>query len=312
MSTTDVWDILIIGGGPAGLTASLYANRARYKTLVLEKVGLGGQLLSYEKVDNYPGFAESISTFELVELFKNQAARFGMEHQNAEVTGMSLDGEIKTVHAADQDYRAKAVIIASGCSPRKLGVKGEAEFTGRGVSYCAICDGPFYRNEEVAVVGGGDTAVEEAVYLTKFASRVHLIHRRDELRAVKVIQEEAFRNDKITIHWNTVVSEIRGGDQGVSELILQDVKTKELRELKVPGVFVFVGLIPNAHFVPESVERDPQGFLVTDPNMATAVPGVFAAGDVRSKSLRQIVTAVGDGATAAFNAGRYVESASHT
>ncbi|WP_139796624.1 thioredoxin-disulfide reductase [Desulfacinum hydrothermale] len=311
MTSSDLYDIVIIGAGPAGLAAGLYANRARYNTLVLEKVGVGGQLLSYEKVDNYPGFPEGVSSFELVELFKAQAEKFGMQHKNADVTGLETDGPIHVIHTSEGDMRAKAVLVASGCTPRKLGVKGEAEFTGRGVSYCAICDGPFYRNAEVAVVGGGDTAVEEAIYLTKFASRVHLIHRRDELRAVKILQEEAFQNDKITIHWNTVVEEIRGGDQGVSELALLDVVTRETSSLPVPGVFVFVGLLPNADFVPQQVERDPQGFLVTDDAMVTAVPGIFAAGDVRSKSLRQIVTAVGDGATAAFNAGRHVESLSH-
>ncbi|MBC7357418.1 MAG: thioredoxin-disulfide reductase [Desulfacinum sp.] len=311
MTGSDLYDIVIIGGGPAGLAAGIYANRARYKTLVLEKVGIGGQLLTYEKVDNYPGFPEGISTFELVELFKAQAEKFGMEHRNADVTGMETEGSIQVIHTSEGDIRSRAVIVASGCSPQKLGVKGEVEYTGRGVSYCAICDGPFYRNEEVAVVGGGDTAVEEAIYLTKFASRVHLIHRRDELRAVKIIQEEAFENEKITIHWNTVVEEVIGGNQGVSQLSLRDVATGKTSSLQVPGVFIFVGLIPNAEFVPAGVKRDPQGFLITDDTMATAVPGLYAAGDVRSKSLRQIVTAVGDGATAAFNAGRYAESLAH-
>lgn len=311
MTTPALYDMVIVGGGPAGLAAALYACRARYKTLLVERIGLGGQLLTYEKVDNYPGFPEGISTFELTELFKAQALRFGMEHRSLEVTGLDLSGPVKVLHTSEGPMEAKAVIIATGCTPRKLQVKGEAEFTGRGVSYCAICDGPFYRNEEVAVIGGGDTAVEEAVYLTKFASHVHIIHRRDTLRAVKILQEEALANPKITVHWNRIVSEILGGPQGVTGLVLQDTATCARSELNVSGVFVFVGLLPNTQWVPEDVRRDALGFLITDDQMATSVPGVFAAGDVRSKSLRQIVTAVGDGATAAFCAGRYVESLAH-
>jgi len=311
MTKPELYDMVIVGGGPAGLTAALYACRARYKTLLVERVGLGGQLLTYEKVDNYPGFPEGITTFELTELFKAQAVRFGMEHRNAEVTSMDVSGPIKVLQTAEGPIHAKAVVIATGCAPRKLQVKGESEFTGRGVSYCAVCDGPFYRNQTVAVIGGGDTAVEEAVYLTKFASQVHIIHRRDALRAVKVIQEEAFANPKITIHWNRVVTEIHGGPQGVTELTLQDTRTGDVSRLEVSGVFVFVGLIPNTAWVPETIQRDPLGFVITDEAMATSVPGVFAAGDVRAKTLRQIVTAVGDGATAAFSAGRHIESPAH-
>ncbi len=311
MTTPELYDMVIVGGGPAGLTAALYACRARYKTLVVERIGLGGQLLTYEKVDNYPGFPEGISTFELTELFKAQALRFGMEHRSAEVTSLDVAGPVKVLHTADGPIHAKAVVIATGCAPRKLHVKGETEYTGRGVSYCAVCDGPFYRNETVAVVGGGDTAVEEAIYLTKFASHVHIIHRRDTLRAVKIIQEEAFANPKITIHWNRVVTAIHGGPQGVTELSLQDTITGDASRLDVAGVFIFVGLIPNTHWVPETIRRDSLGFLITDDEMTTSTPGVFAAGDVRAKNLRQIVTAVGDGATAAFSAGRYLESLAH-
>jgi thioredoxin reductase (NADPH) len=311
MNGNDVYDIVLLGGGPAGLTASLYAARARFKCVLVEKLGLGGQLLTYEKVDNYPGFPEGVTAFELVELFSTQAKRFGMEHRSGEVRALELDGELKAVHLDTGTLFAKSVVIATGCSPRKLNVKGERAFTGRGVSYCAVCDGPFYREMEVAVVGGGDTAVEEAVYLTKFATRVHIIHRRGDFRAIRVIQEEAERNDKITFHLNRIVTEIQGGDQGVERLILQDVQSGATTPLDVPGVFIFVGLIPNADFIPPEVARDAQGFIVTDTEMATSVPGVFAAGDIRSKALRQIVTAVGDGATAAFNAGRYVESLNH-
>jgi len=311
MNGNELYDIVLLGGGPAGLTASLYAARARFKCVLVERLGLGGQLLTYEKVDNYPGFPEGVTAFELVELFSAQAKRFGMEHRSGEVRALELDGKVKAVHLDSGNLFAKSVIIATGCSPRKLDVKGERTFTGRGVSYCAVCDGPFYREMEVAVVGGGDTAVEEALYLTKFATRVHIIHRRGDLRAIRVIQEEAERNDKITFHLNRIVTEIQGGDQGVERLILQDVQSGATTPLEVPGVFVFVGLIPNADFIPPEVVRDAQGFIVTDTEMATSVPGVFAAGDIRSKALRQIVTAVGDGATAAFNAGRYVESQNH-
>ncbi|HOV85864.1 MAG TPA: thioredoxin-disulfide reductase [Syntrophobacteraceae bacterium] len=304
----DLFDIAIIGGGPAGLTAGLYAARARLKVILLERMGFGGQLLTYEKVDNYPGFPEGISAFGLSELISAQALRFGLLTRNAEVTGLEFEAPIKRVVLADGFIEAKTLILASGASPNKLGVKGETEFTGRGVSYCAVCDAPFYRNQEVAVVGGGDTAIEEAVYLTKFAGRVHVIHRRDRLRATQIIQEKAFQNDKIDFILSTVVKEIRGGSGGVEGLILEEVPGGRTSELAVSGVFVFVGIHPSTDYVPASLERDPLGFIRTNQEMATSVPGVFAAGDVRSKELRQIVTAVGDGATAAFNAGRYLEA----
>jgi len=305
---SDRFDIAIIGGGPAGLTAGLYAARARLKVILLERMGFGGQLLTYEKVDNYPGFPEGISAFGLSELISAQALRFGLLTRNAEVTGLELEAPIKRVVLADGFIEAKTVILASGASPNRLGVKGETEFTGRGVSYCAVCDAPFYRNQEVAVVGGGDTAIEEAVYLTKFAGRVHVIHRRDRLRATQIIQEKAFQNDKIDFILSSVVKEIRGGSQGVEGLILEEVREGRTSELAVSGVFVFVGIHPSTEYVPASLERDSQGFIRTDQEMAASVPGVFAAGDIRSKELRQIVTAVGDGATAAFNAGRYIEA----
>jgi len=304
----DLFDIAIIGGGPAGLTAGLYAARARLKVILLERMGFGGQLLTYEKVDNYPGFPEGISAFGLSELISAQALRFGLLTRNAEVTGLEFEAPIKRVVLADGFIEAKTLILASGASPNKLGVKGETEFTGRGVSYCAVCDAPFYRNQEVAVVGGGDTAIEEAVYLTKFAGRVHVIHRRDRLRATQIIQEKAFQNDKIDFILSTVVKEIRGVSGGVEGLILEEVPGGRTSELAVSGVFVFVGIHPSTDYVPASLERDPLGFIRTNQEMATSVPGVFAAGDVRSKELRQIVTAVGDGATAAFNAGRYLEA----
>lgn len=308
MANSEIYDMVIIGGGPAGFTAGLYAARSRLKTLLVERMGFGGQLLTYEKVENYPGFPEGITSFALVELFTSQAFRFGLESRNGEVVGLDLAGPVKLVRLADGQLKARTIIIATGCTPRKLGVPGEVELTGRGVSYCAVCDGPFFRDQDVAVVGGGDTAVEEAIYLTRFARRVYLIHRRDRLRAVQVVQEQALRNDKIQPVWDTVVTEIHGGPQGVEALTMHDKVSGKTERLPANGVFVFVGMNPNTGFLPSGLERDAAGFVVTDGDMACSIPGVFAAGDVRSKSLRQIVTAVGDGATAAYNAERYLEA----
>ncbi|HBD06872.1 MAG TPA: thioredoxin-disulfide reductase [Syntrophobacteraceae bacterium] len=308
MANSEIYDMVIIGGGPAGFTAGLYAARSRLKTLLVERMGFGGQLLTYEKVENYPGFPEGITSFALVELFTSQAFRFGLESRNGEVVGLDLAGPVKLVRLADGQLKARTIIIATGCTPRKLGVPGEVELTGRGVSYCAVCDGPFFRDQDVAVVGGGDTAVEEAIYLTRFARRVYLIHRRDRLRAVQVVQEQALRNDKIQPVWDTVVTEIHGGPQGVEALTMHDKVSGKTERLPANGVFVFVGMNPNTGFLPSGLERDAAGFVVTDGDMVCSIPGVFAAGDVRSKSLRQIVTAVGDGATAAYNAERYLEA----
>jgi thioredoxin reductase (NADPH) len=305
----ETYDIVIIGGGPAGLTAGLYAARARMKAVLLEKMGFGGQLLTYERVDNYPGFPEGISAFGLAELISAQALKFGLENRRAEVVGLELADRIPSVRLADgNSLKARTIIIASGASPRKLAVKGETELTGRGVSYCAVCDAPFYRDQDVAVIGGGDTAIEEAIYLTKFAKQVYVIHRRDRLRATPIIQEKALKNEKISFRLNTVVMEVKGGEQGVDKLLLKEKNSGSISELLVSGAFVFVGIRPNTEHVPPEVKRDSLGFIYADDAMATSIPGVFAAGDVRVKDLRQIVTAVGDGATAAFNAGRYVES----
>jgi thioredoxin reductase (NADPH) len=231
-----------------------------------------------------------------------------LQTRSSEVVGLEVGDEIKTVQLSDGALRCKAIVIASGASPNKLGAKGEAEHTGRGVSYCAVCDAPFFREQDVAVVGGGDTAIEEAIYLTKFAKRVYVVHRRDRLRATQVIQEKATQNPKVTFVYNTVVGEIEGGPQGVEGLLLQDVQSQNTSRLPVNGVFIFVGIHPNTQYVPHEIERDSLGFIHTDQEMATSVRGIFAAGDVRTKELRQIVTAVGDGATAAYNAGHYVET----
>jgi thioredoxin reductase (NADPH) len=314
MQNTDkniVYDVVIIGGGAAGFTAGLYAARSRMKVLLVERMGFGGQLLTYDKVENYPGFPEGISAFGLADLFSEQALRFGLETLNAEVVALHLEGPVKSIQLTDRPLQTRSVIIASGASCKKLGAKGEVELTGRGVSYCAVCDAPFFRGQDVAVIGGGDTAVEEALYLTKFARKVFLIHRREQLRATKVIQERALQHEKIQFIWNTAVLEVQGGQEGVDSLLLREVRTGETFKLPVNGVFIFVGLNPNVNFVPAGIKRDEWGFIMTDQEMATSIPGVFAAGDIRSKSLRQIVTAVGDGATAAFNAGRYIETEFH-
>ena len=301
-------DLVIIGGGPAGLAAGIYAARARLDTLLIEKLGQGGQILLTDWIENYPGFPEGVSGFELADLFAKQATRFGLEILNAEVLEIDVSSNPKRVNIGDRNIDCKSVIIATGASPARLGVDGEDTFTGKGVSFCATCDGPFYRGKTVAVVGGGNSAVEEALFLTKFAEKVYIIHRRDELRATRILQERAFNNPKIEIIWDTVLDKIEGDESGVNNLKIKNVKTGDISDLKVDGVFIFVGALPNTGYVPAEIERNSRGFLITDDNMETSVPGVFAAGDVRAKLLRQIVTAVGDGATAAFAAEQYIQN----
>ena len=301
------YDLIIAGGGPAGLTAGLYAARSMLKTLLLEKMTPGGQAATTFLIENYPGFPEGISGPDLAQAMENQAKKFGLAVTYGEVKKMSFREPLWEVETEDKKLLAKAVVVASGVEPRKLGVPGEETLRGRGVSYCATCDGPFFKDQEIGVVGGGDSAVEEALYLTRFAAKVYLIHRRNALRAEKIIQERAFQNPKIEILWDTVVAKVLG-DSGVEGLELQNVKTKTLRTLKVGGVFFYVGWLSNTEFLKGIVDLDEQGYVVTDEHMATSAPGLFAAGDVRKKLLRQIATAVGDGATAAFAAGQYIES----
>jgi thioredoxin reductase (NADPH) len=301
------YDLIIAGGGPAGLTAGLYAARAMLRTLLLEKMAPGGQAATTFHIENYPGFAEGISGPDLAQAMENQAKKFGLAVTYGEVKKMSFREPLWEVEYEDRKLLAKAVIAASGVEPRKLGIPGEETLRGRGVSYCATCDGPFFKDQEIGVVGGGDSAVEEALYLTRFATKIYLVHRRNALRAEKIIQERAFQNPKIEILWDTVVTKVLG-DSGVEGLELQNVKTKNLRTLKVGGVFFYVGWLSNTEFLKGIVNLDEQGFVLTDDQMATSAPGVFAAGDVRKKLLRQVATAVGDGAMAAFAAGQYVES----
>jgi thioredoxin reductase (NADPH) len=301
------YDLVIAGGGPAGLTAGLYATRAKLKTLLIEKMVIGGQAASTFLIDNYPGFPEGISGPELAQAMEKQAKRFGLEISNGDVHQVLPRGKIWEIEHDGNKITSRAVIITTGVDPKKLGVPGEDEMKGRGVSYCATCDGPFFRDEEIAVIGGGDAAVDEAIYLTRFAKRIYLIHRRNGLRAAKVSQDQALANEKIKILWDTVVERI-SGEKNVTGLELKNVKTLQKSNLKVAGVFLYVGWKPHTEFLKGIVPLDEQGFIVTDAQMATSVPGLFAAGDVRQKLLRQITTAVGDGATAAFAAERYLEA----
>lgn len=289
-----MYDVLIIGAGPAGMTAAIYAARAGYKTVILEHGVPGGQAATTDMIENYPGFPEGVAGPELMMKFFEQTQTFGVEIIYEQVQSVDLTGEMKRVITDKQTVEAKTVVIASGAKPRTLGVANEGRLRGRGVSYCATCDGFFFKDQPVAVVGGGDTAVEEAMYLTKMCSNVTLIHRRDELRANKLAQSRALANEKLDILYDTIVDEIVG-DEKVSQLKLRNKKTDETSTLDVNGVFIFVGYLPNDAFLPPELEVDKQGYIITDDEMATNIPGVFAVGDVRQKKLRQVTTAVGDG-----------------
>lgn len=304
-----VYDLAIIGSGPAGLSAGIYGARAGLKTVILEKLVSGGQVTTTDIVENYPGFVEPISGFELVERMSEQSRRFGVENRSAEVTGISIpSGENhKVLSLGDDSISALAVIIASGAEHKRLGIPGEDRFWGRGVSCCATCDGMFYKDKHVVVVGGGDTAVKEAIFLTRFASKITLTHRRDRLRATKILQDRILAmTDKFDFAWKTVVKEIRGDDK-VQSIVLSSVDDGSERVLECDGVFVFVGFVPSTGFLNGVVELNDRGYVLTDDNMATSIPGIFACGDVRSKLFRQIVTACGEGATAAYSAQIYVE-----
>jgi thioredoxin reductase (NADPH) len=307
MERTD-YDLVIIGGGPAGLTAGLYAARARINTVMLEKVVPGGQVITTDWIENYPGFPEGVTGGDLVAKLTEQAKRFELKIENGNVMSLDFSGDVKKIELSDGTITTKTVIIATGASPRKLGVPGEERFIGKGVSFCGTCDAPFFKDRVVAAVGGGDTAVQESLYLTKFAKKVYLIHRRDKLRATKILQERALANDKIEIVWDSEVTGIEGGLMNVEKVALKNVKTNETGKLDVDGCFIWVGIEPNTEFVKEAVKVDASGFIVTDMNMETSVPGVFAIGDVRNTPLRQIVTAAGDGAIAAFSAEHYIDT----
>ncbi|MBW1823284.1 MAG: thioredoxin-disulfide reductase [Deltaproteobacteria bacterium] len=302
------YDIIIIGGGPAGLTSGLYASRARLSTLLLERMALGGQVNSSEMIENYPGLDKSISGFQLAQNLEKQAKGFGLTAEMGTADELSLrDDHTKVIKTNGKELLCKALIIATGSEPNKLAIEREEQLTGRGVSYCATCDGPLYKDKEVAVVGGGDAAVEEALFLCRFAKKVHIIHRRDQLRAIKILQERILTTENAHLIWNTVVDKIEG-DKSVESLLLRNVKDNKNSSLKVDGIFIYVGLKPNTGWLKNVLPLHEQGFIETNDRMETTLPGVFAAGDVRHKLLRQIATAVGDGSTAAFAAEKYLES----
>jgi thioredoxin reductase (NADPH) len=306
-----VYDIVIIGGGPAGLTAGIYATRALLRTLLLEGASSVSQIIVTDIIENYPGMPEGIGGFELIELFKKQALQFGLEIASEDVIGIAKthwgNTEGWKVTSAGRDYEALAVIVATGAYWRKLGVRGEDVFAGKGVSYCATCDGPIYKNRDVVVVGGGDAAVKEAIFLTKFARKVTIVHRRNRLRAIKVLENRALANSKIEFAWNSVVEEISGGNV-VERVKIKDVKSPDIgREIPAQGVFIFIGLTPKTDMIRGIVDLDDGGYIIVDADMQTSTKGIFAGGDCIRKGLRQIITACGDGATAAASAQHYVE-----
>ncbi len=304
---TEIYDVIIIGGGPAGLTAALYCGRARMKTLLLEKATAGGQAATTDMIENYPGFPEGIGGYELTEKMKQQAAHFGAEIQEIkEVGGLELEDGMKLVKVDDIGIKAKSVIIATGAEPKTLDIPGVAEFRGKGVSYCATCDGAFYRDKVVAVIGGGNSAAEEALFLTKFASKVYIVHRRDELRADKILQERLQSNDKIEVIWDSHLRKILGNGR-VEEMVVENKNTRDRTGYQVDGVFFYIGSVPNTEFCEGLVELDGREFILTDEAMRANVPGVFACGDCRANLLKQVAVAVGEGALAAVEAEKYIE-----
>ncbi|MEJ2469563.1 MAG: thioredoxin-disulfide reductase [Desulfuromonadales bacterium] len=309
--TETLYDVVIIGGGPAGLTAGLYTSRAKLRTLVVERMILGGQVMTTTKVENYPGFPGGIDGPDLMMRFQEHCQEFGLETITGDVTGLLVEGDEKSVIVEDRPIRTRAVIITTGAEPSKLGVDGETEFTGRGVSYCATCDGAFFRDVPVAIIGGGDTAAEEALFLSRFASKVYLVHRRDQLRTTKLLQERIFANDKIEPVWNSVVEQVLGDKSGVTALQLRNRRDDTQTALEVAGMFVAIGVTPKAHFLADILDLDKEGYILTDADCRTSIPGVFAAGDVRKKILKQIATAVGDGAIAAIVAEKYLDELDH-
>lgn len=301
------FDTIILGGGPAGLAAGIYASRGAVSTALIDTNMLGGQPSNYLELENYPGFPV-VGGFDLMEKFEEHADKFGVQKfPMQEIEKINLVSNPKLILTKEAEFKAKTIIIATGAQPMKLGVPGEKEYVGRGVSYCAVCDGAFYRDKVVAVIGGGNAAVEEAMYLTKFADKVYVVHRRNELRADKIVQERAFANKKIEFVWDSVVKEIKGEDL-VHTVVLENVKTGEQSNLPVNGVFPYIGMTPNVENISGQVSQDAGGFILTDETMKTSIEGVFAVGDVRKTPLRQVITAAADGAVGAVYAVKYLES----
>ena len=301
------YELVIIGGGPAGLTAGLYAARGGLNVILIEKIVPGGQVIVSDWIENYPGFPEGLSGPDLVQKMTEQVKRFDLNIESNEVVSVDLSEPVKKITLNDRTITTHTIIIATGASPKKLGVPGEDTFYGKGISSCATCDGPFFKDCIVAAVGGGDTAVQESLFLTKFAKKVYLIHRRDKLRAAAILQKRALANEKIETIWDSVLTDI-SGLTNVENITVQNVKTGDKTQLSVDGCFIWVGTIPNTKFLADSVKLDEHGFIIAGLNMETSVSGVFSAGDVRNTPLRQIATAVGDGAIAAISAENYIEN----
>ncbi len=306
VALAETHEAIVVGGGPAGLTAGIYLMRAGIDALLLEKMIPGGTPVNTERIENYPGFPDGISGRDLMDRFAAHARAFGLPVKEfSEVEGITLEGKKFIIRTTEGIYESFGIILATGTEPARMGIPGENEFMGRGVSYCATCDGSFFRNLDVAVIGGGDSAIEEGLSLANIVRKVYVIHRRDSLRAQKIVQDRAFRNSKMEFLWNKKPVEIRGKDQ-VEGIVIEDTKTGERSEVKVDGVFVYVGARPNTAFLGELVDKDGAGFVLTDETLSTKTKGLFAAGDARKKTLRQISTAVGDGALAAVNLERYI------
>jgi thioredoxin reductase (NADPH) len=302
-----IYEVIIVGGGPGGLAAGLYTSRARLSTLLIESALFGGQMTTTEMIENYPGFPQGITGDELSRLMEEQAKKFGMETVTDEVVKVSLEGDMKVIQTHESTYHCEALIIGTGTEYRKLGVPGEKEFAGKGVSYCATCDGAFFQDSQIVVVGGGDSALTEALFLTKFVKELTIIHRRDALRGTMIYQERVLANPKIKFLWNSIIQEIKG-DSVVRSIVVKNVKSGETKEFETDGAFLFVGLIPRTQFLKGVVQMDGGGYILTNEDCETSARGIFAVGDCRKKLLRQISTAVGDGATAAFAAEKYLES----
>ena len=307
MSEEKIYDVIIAGAGPAGMTAAVYTSRAELDTLMIERGIPGGQMANTEDVENYPGYDQILGPDLSTKMFEH-AQKFGAEYASGDIKEVKDGKEYKTVVTNNKEYKARAVIIATGAQYKKLGVPGEEELGGRGVSYCAVCDGAFFKGKELVVVGGGDSAVEEGVYLTKFASKVTIVHRRDELRAQKILQQRAFANDKIDFIWNTTVQSINEKDGKVGSVTLYDKVKDETKEFETDGVFIYIGMVPLSEPFKSLGITNEAGYIETNENMETKVPGIFAAGDIREKQLRQIVTATGDGSIAAQQAQHYIEN----
>ncbi len=304
---SQIYDTIIIGGGPAGLSAGLYASRSRMKTLIIERAKYGGQATTTDELENYPGSIENCTGTTLSQRMRKQAEEFGTEFVKDEVVDTELEGDVKTIKCRKAEYKAKTIIIATGATPRLGGFKNEIELRGKGVSYCATCDADFFTDLDIAVIGGGDSAITEALYLAKFGETVTVIHRRDSLRAAKSLQEKAFANPKIRFIWDSTV-DAANGDEILESVTVRNLKTGELSTLEVNGCFVLVGYLPITELFKEKVDMTERGDIITDEEMRTNIPGVFAAGDVRKKSLRQVITAAADGAIAATNAEQYIEN----